>query len=364
MELNNTNEQIKDLAYSLKESIARYRRGEVETSTQDFIVYDIIKNSSQFNPWFIPEHMIFALELFLLDLYYMIKKNLMGPLVNLKVFTITEEQLNDSMEVEVIKNSLSRFEGNLAFLLRANAPFEGIAELFLMAGLGFNCEVKVSPELKTFFNSVLSLIESSEINHLEINEADSKFTEIGALIALAELGETTKYYFEKYPTLQLFSKGMSFIIYGDESDEIIDHITELACMYFGRSTRNVKVLFIPEKYDITRLKSSFEQYTDQLNHNRYYNNFEYRKSAMIINHIDYTEVGPLLITEDPRQVGYTGVLCVQRYKSIDDIKNNWLLKEYSLINKIGEKFNIHDIRMNLSAFADNYHKLATFCSTI
>jgi|GEM_PF-2985401 len=360
MGLNNTNEQIKDLAYTLKESIARYRRGEVETTSQDFIVYDIIRNSHQYNPWFIPEHMLFALELFLYDLDYLLKKNTIGLIVDLEVLTLTEEQFIDTREADVLKDSLSKVKGNLAFLLRTNVPLEGMSELFLMASIGFNCEFKVSPELKQLFNKFLSLIKSTEFSGLKISETESKFTEIGALISMAELGETTKDYFGKYPAIQLFSKGKSFIISGDESDELIDHITGLVCIYFGRSTRNVKVLFVPEKYDITLLKSSFEQYTDQLNHNRYYNNFEYRKSAMIINHIDYTEVGPLLITEDSRQAGYTGVLCIQRYNSIHNIKNNKLAEEYPLINKEGELINIHDKRMNLSAFIDNYHELSSF----
>jgi hypothetical protein len=205
----------------------------------------------------------------------------------------------------------------------------------------------------------VELIEVKFKSQFKISETESRFNEIGAVLAMAELGETTKEYFEKYAVLQLYGRGRSYIIDGNESDDLMTVIAAMICMYFGRGENSIKVLYIPEYYDFTRLKVAIAKYSDLLI-NRYYNNFEYRKSAMIINHLDYFEIGPLLVTTNESQAGYTSVLCIQRYNDLGDIESNKLIEQYPLLKSgEGNPYSSYG-RLSLSTFISGYNMLVPF----
>ncbi len=360
MENNIINGKITDLAYSIQESLQRYKQGEEPATQFDSLVYEIVANSHLHNSWFVPSHILYSIELFVSDLQYIANNDLISQLNEIIATVSLEKDPQEVINTEVNKQQQNNLNGKLAFLLRTEAPFEGIALLFLLSASGYECTAKVEARLQHLFKNILALIELKFNNQFWISQTESRFKEIGALLALADLGETAKEYFKKYPTLQLFSKGKSFIINGSESDDLLTTIATMICMYFGRGENNIKVLFIPERYDMERLKTVLEKYSDLLLNNRYYNNYEYRKSAMIINHLDYSEMGPLLITNNASQAGYTSVLCIQEYREAHEILCNKLLDQYPLINSRENAPDSGSTHISLSTFISSYHKLVPF----
>lgn len=334
MSIPNINEQIIGLAYSLKESISNYRSG--NTPPEEAVINELISESCQHNPWFITDHVIYALEL------------------------LSEDLVKVAGEQQSISGGNKK---KIAVLFRPVAPLEGVAELFHLVKYGYACEVMPSSDQQYILKKFLLFLENFPALSENIKENNHKFTDFSALISLSELGATTKDYFMKYQSLQLHRKGISFIVQGNEDDYHKNKIAEMICMYYGRSAQNVKVLFVPQDYNIDTLTPALELYADQLFHNRYYNNFEYRKSAMIINHIPFNERGPLLVTESSSQAGYTGVLCIQRYSSIDDILNNKLSNLYKPLNSDNE-FNIPYDAISLSTLTQNSEKLNNFLQGI
>lgn len=331
MSIFNINEQIIGLACSLKESVTNYRSGKTNTASSETIIHELILESCQHNPWFIADHVVYALELLAEDL------------------------------VKIAEDQQSIHNGNekrVAVLFRSYAPLEGVAELFQLVKYGYACEVKPSSDQQYILKKFLLYLNNFPALAGTIKENNHKFTDFSALISLSELGATTIDYFNKYQSLQLHRKGISCILNGNEDNSLKDKITEMVCMYYGRSTQNIKVLFVPHDYNINLLTPALELYADQLFHNRYYNNFEYRKSAMIINHISFNETGPLLVTESASQAGYTGVLCIQRYSSANDIMNNELSLMYKPLNSLDGFDNIPSL--SLSTLTHNYEKLNNF----
>lgn len=360
MENNIINDKITDLAYSIQESLQRYKQGEESATQFDSLVYEIVANSHIHNSWFVPSQMLFAIDLFVSDLQYITNNNLISQLNDIVAAGSLEKDIQEDINAELNKQHQNNFSRKLACLLRTEAPFEGIALLLLLSASGYECTIKVEARLQHLLKNILALIELKFNKQFKISQTESRFNEIGALLAFADLGETAKEYFEKYQTLQLFSKGKSYIINGSESDDLLNAIATMICMYFGRGENSIKVLFITEHYNMERLKAALEKYSDLLLNNRYYNNYEYRKSAMIINHLDYSEIGPLLITNNANQAGYTSVLCIQEYREIHEIFSNKLIDQYPLINSIENAPNSGYTYLSLSTFLNSYHKVAPF----
>ncbi len=349
MNIPDTNAQITGLAYALKESISGYKTT-TGPASGDAIIHELILESCQHNPWFIAEHVVYALESLANDL--------------LKIAD-AEHALPGGGDISMPGDSPGGSDKSMpgdrtiGFLFRSAAPLEGLAELFYLIKHRCTCEVMLSREHEYMVKKFLLFLESFPGLSGNVKVNNVKLSNFSGLISMSELGTTTKDYFSKYKTLQLYQKGNSIILHGNEDESLLHKTAEMVCMYFGRSAQNVKVLFVPDEYDIDLLTPALEVYADQLYHNRYYNNFEYRKSAMIINHIPYKERGSLLITESASQAGYTGVLCIQRYSQAGDIMKNELSALYKPVNPVNE-LNFQSDQLSLSTYTHNHEKITNF----
>lgn len=293
------NGQIRNFAYKLEKSLSEYSYGQIPNDTFEVKLFNLIEKSSVYNPWFIPGHMVYALKYFATELH---------------ILANTEK---------IIKRI---DEKKIGVLFRTNSPLEGITNLIYIVLNGYTVLVQTLPELKKHIEDLIELLaEIPEVTD-RIELIEDKFSNIIAIIALAPLSVTSLQYFSKYPILQIYNEGLSDILINISDNT--DMLSESCCMYFGRSSMNVKVLFVPREFDVAKLAIIFNKYSDQLNHNRYYNNYEYRKSVMIINRIPYMETGPLLITEDENQAGYIGVLLLKRYDMISSIDEDLITRRF------------------------------------
>ncbi|MFA6950807.1 MAG: hypothetical protein WCQ70_08990 [Lentimicrobiaceae bacterium] len=301
------NDQYLRLAYAIRKSTDNFYHHLPEQDEAEGMIRKVITDAALYNNWFIAGHMIHALALLADDLEMLAAMEIPDTVPDKKV----------------------------AVLHRTDAPVEGIAEILLMAKAGYHILVKPSNELMHLDRDIFSLVGLLTGLSEQITITENNIKGANAVISFTELGDTLKDYLGKYPASQLYQKGASLLIDGNESSDQLNKIAEMTCMYYGRAQQNIRVLFVPEDYDTDLLTPAFKQYADHLNHNRYFNNYEYRKSAMIINHIQYVENGPLLLTEQQSQAGFISVLCIQRYKNKEDIIHNKLLHLYPLSEQKG-----------------------------
>lgn len=328
----NINTRLKRLAYILNSSLSNFEQKMQESSAEDELVFSFITETKYYNPWFTPEYMVFGLKTFIQEVEY------------LAIYT---DEFNRRIKYS-----------NIGVLLRNEAPFEGIAELLLLAVSGCTLQVVTSPELNDYITRVIRLLELDTLIKGRIQTDSGGFRHSDAIIAFAELNNTLTSYLEKYPVLNIHNKGESLLIRGDESGANMAAVAELVCMYFGKSSKNVRVLFIPQNFNQDNMALYFENYSDQLYHNKYFNNFEYRKAGMLINHISHKVMGPVIITEDINQAGYTGVLCIQKYNETRGISGNPLLSLYPL--KRQDIDNLSNDKLRLSAIKENCENISRF----
>lgn len=330
----NINEQIKDLAFKIRKSVENHKTGLQPATSFDEKIYDLIDNSERYNPWQIPEHVLYALQVLSEDLNFLSADN----------------DLKDLQSDKTVSNL------RVGVLLKEGSPLEGICELLLLACSGIDCFVKYTPSSKWSLERVLSLFDNYKSISKSIHLIESKFLEIEGIVTFAKLNSTQQEYFNKYPLLELAHDGSSWSSGDNDQELVYDKLAELICIYFGRGSRNVKVLFVNESFELSKLQEALLQHSGILFHNRYYNNYEYRKSAMIFNKIPFIPDYPVLITESPEQAGYTGVLCIQKHKGVATIEHNRLLDKFPLINhssilgiESNSDMNLSTYRMNRAA---------------
>lgn len=328
------NEPISKLAYRLRESLDLYQQDIQSKNTLLELLTDFINTAFRYNPWFTAENVVAGLDLFIEELHLLSK-------------TLPEETW-DSPGVSK----------NIGFVYNISRPFECLSEIIFTAFSNFNCKVMTTPDDKMLFRKFIILIENAGLKLSRVAEVDN-LKQCDGYVIFKKLNDTSKQYFSKYPILELNAgdiKGSSLIITGKEDEADLIKTADCFCLFFGRSIKNVKLFFIPHEYNLSILENYLQKYNDQLLHHRYFNNYEYRKSVMIINHIPFTEAAPILITDQTDQAGYTSVLALARYNNIKECFSNELQKSFPALNFHGNK--ISDI--TLSAFKTNLLLLKQF----
>ncbi|QRQ99977.1 acyl-CoA reductase [Dyadobacter sandarakinus] len=129
------------------------------------------------------------------------------------------------------------------------------------------------------------------------------------------------YYFSKKPNIIRRNRTSVAVLTGDETDDALLALGQDALQYFGLGCRNVSKVFVPEGYDFTRFYENIEVLAGKyLNHHKYFNNYEYNKSVMLVNRTPHQDNGFLLITQSPALVSPISVLHFEHYTSMDKLK--------------------------------------------
>ena len=129
------------------------------------------------------------------------------------------------------------------------------------------------------------------------------------------------YYFSKKPNIIRKNRTSIAVLNGEESREELAELGTDIFQYFGLGCRNVSKLFIPPGYDFTKFYESIELFnTTCLNHHKYFNNYEYNKSILLINRTLHFDNGFLMLTESTAFVSPISVVHFEYYNSIEDLK--------------------------------------------
>jgi hypothetical protein len=129
------------------------------------------------------------------------------------------------------------------------------------------------------------------------------------------------YYFSKKPNVIRKNRMSVAVLDGTETTEDLSSLGADALQFFGLGCRNVSKLFVPVGYDFTKFYESIASLgPDFLNHHKYFNNYEYNKSVLLINRTQHFDNGFLMITENPAFVSPISVLHYEQYDDAKQIK--------------------------------------------
>lgn len=129
------------------------------------------------------------------------------------------------------------------------------------------------------------------------------------------------YYFAKYPHIIRKNRTSCAILNGFESEDELKAMGHDVFRYFGLGCRNVSKLFIPVGFDITKVLDAWESYNAVIHHHKYANNYDYQKSIMLLNRIEFLDSGYVLMTENEKLTSPISVVHFEYYP------NDIVLKE-------------------------------------
>lgn len=255
-----------------------------------------IENISVSHPWFIKEHLIFALKTFAEGV--------------------------SRIDIDFIKSPNQLQGKKIGFWYRPLSPCEGLPHLMVALQHGVSCEIITDRYnrqlLEFFFRAFRSYLSIPEERYFfqegSFSRDASAIVVIGEKPLPVQLG-----YISKHPifleTAERFDNEL--IITGSETQQNLDVMAIELGMYFGRSIYNKTVLRVPVNYKFGKLTEALKKFERYSNHSRYFNHYEYRKAGFIVGRKAFTDTGIFLLTPAADAIRYMSV--IQYFVSKDEI---------------------------------------------
>jgi hypothetical protein len=129
------------------------------------------------------------------------------------------------------------------------------------------------------------------------------------------------YYFSKKPHIIRKNRTSVAVLDGSESSEELTALGKDIFQYFGLGCRNVSKLYVPAGYDFTKLYESLEVFRPICaNHHKYFNNYEYNRSILLVNRVPHFDNGFLIFNESTALVSPISVVHFEFYEHADSVK--------------------------------------------
>jgi len=304
-----TGEERKAMIQALKmlgETLAGWRDDQPLSGMYDFRgrIEDRIRAASVGNPWFTDEF---------------VRMSLRSWAEALAPFNIDRWV---SM-YPLLQQSKPAAPKTVAVIMAGNIPMVGLHDLISVLISGHQALVKLSDSDRHLIPLIVEILRESypELNG-RVKFADGFLKAFDAVIATGS-DNTFRYfhhYFGKYPHIIRRNRNSMAVLDGRESFANLDDLCYDIFSYFGMGCRSVSKLFVPRGYDFDDLITLFGAWNDVGNHHHYRNNYDYRKSIMMINRIPFIDHPNVLLTENEMLTSPLAVLHYTQYDAISEVK--------------------------------------------
>lgn len=197
----------------------------------------------------------------------------------------------------------------VAFWIRPLSPLEGVGEIIQAALSGHRCLIKTGVSFRKMYEAIFGMLGNYIAGFTErLIYVEDLFPGFSGMIVIGEKnGPVSESYLVRYPLLR-FNYDQTAIITGNEPEDELRNLAEDICVHFGRTTRNVKILKVPQDYDFRSLTEAISAYNWQINHSVYLNHYEYHKASMLLGRVPHLDSGHMLLTANREYSGRIGVL--------------------------------------------------------
>ena len=275
-------------------------------------VLDKIINNQQFrNPWFTPGNVTMAIK------------------------SIGDELTPDNLTKWTSRYPALNSDGHymkVGIVMAGNIPLAGFHDFLTVLISGHSLTAKTSskdPDIILFISNVLCKINPEYKNRIILT--DGLIKGFDAIIATGSDNTSRyfEYYFGKYPHIIRKNRNSIAIIDGSETEEELSLLGSDVFSYFGLGCRSVSKIYLPNRYDITRLIDSWADFSQIINHKKYANNYDFNKAVFIVNRDAFRDAGYLLFKKSS---GISSPVAVLYYEFYDSLKSI-----YAEIEKMKEK---------------------------
>ncbi len=273
--------------------------GEYLTALSGDALTDLSSKVTQENPWFTRDQVAVALRGVskLLDM-----KKLKGWIASYDLNAIHQKTIGVAMA--------------------GNIPMVGFHDFLCVLISGHRLKAKLSSKdsvLMRYLSQRLIEIEPAFGDAIQFSE---RLLEIDAMIATGSdnTARYFEYYFRNIPHIIRKNRSSCAVILGEESDTELNHLGADVFTYYGLGCRSISKIYAPEKYDLTKLFNPWDKYIATIHHHKYFNNYEYQKSILLVNKVPFFDNGFILLKEDAALVSPISVLFFEWYADQEDLR--------------------------------------------
>jgi hypothetical protein len=225
------------------------------------------------------------------------------------------------------KESLSRFADSypepgkpkkIGVVMAGNIPAVGFHDALCVLLSGHWLLAKLSKDDFVLMNYLLTTLIKIEPRFADTVSFVERINEADAYIATGSdnTARYFNYYFASKPHIIRKNRTSVAVLSGNESKEQLALLGEDILTYFGLGCRNVSKLYVPEGYDFTLFFESIESKHDMYaHHNKFFNNYEYNKSIVLINRTVHYDNGFLILTQNEALVSPLSVVYYESYST-------------------------------------------------
>ena len=222
------------------------------------------------------------------------------------------EALNKTdLEAFAGKYPKSKQVKNVLIICAGNLPLVGFHDVLCVLLSGHRAIVKLSSEDEVLMRWAIGYLECP--NQISLDASEMKIAD--AVIATGS-GNTNRYfehYFGEKPHVFRRNRSSIAVLDGSESSEDLANLGDDVFMHYGKGCRNVTQLLVPKDYDITKVLAAWEHLSDQLQLNKYQNNYEYNKAVLLINTDKFLDNGSVILRQQDSMFSPLGVVHYQFY---------------------------------------------------
>ena len=260
---------------------------------------DLASESGTVNPWFTPYSIYHALS----DTCRMLERD--------HLVDWTGRYDEAALDRPSVKN--------IGTILAGNIPLAGFHDFLSILISGHQFTGKPSGKddrlLPFLADKLVSLHPSFGKRFTFVKE---KLCRIDAIIATGS-NNTSRYfayYFGKYPHIFRKNRNGVAVLTGNENGEEMSSLADDIFLYFGLGCRNVAKFYVPEGFDFKKFFPAMEKYTHFRDHNKYANNYLYRRSVFLMNRIEHLDNEFLLVCPD---TSFSSPVSVLHYETYGDL---------------------------------------------
>lgn len=208
--------------------------------------------------------------------------------------------LNES-DISTWLNNLKQIEEpkQVGIIMAGNIPFVGLHDLLSTLATGNKALVKLSSNDEVLMKYVIQCL-------IEINQEYSGKIEITERLNNADMIIATgsdnsaryfDYYFRDKKTLIRKNRTSIAILTGNETKEELEALADDIYQYYGLGCRNVTHILMPRTIDLHSFYTALDKYMDHVHHHKFYNNYMYHKSILLMNLTKHYDNGFMIFQE-------------------------------------------------------------------
>ncbi len=250
----------------------------------------------------------------------------------------------------------------IGMVLAGNIPLVGLHDLVCVLLSGHHAEIKLSSKDSVLMKFLLGCLEDFAPDLKDIVKVVPNLKGMDAFIGTGS--DNTNRYFESYfgskPHIFRRNRTSIAVLKKNASSEQIKALGRDIFSFYGFGCRNVSKVFFEEGFDITRFLDELQSFKDLIDHNKYAQNYEYRRAIYLTAGQRFFDSGFFILKEERSPFSRISELNYEFFSSVENLNDRlkesindtqvligWELKDFSTCD-YGESQ-----QPGLEDFADN-----------